>query len=162
MRINNSKIKNTILTAYFLLLFVVVIGMIVFGLFKDWIHNSTLKYSVFIVFFILLFLVIHKAAKYFEYDSDGHVLVVINRGFVISEYFNYGEKKAEFPKKKLMYYKLSKHFIFYKSLNLYIRSSDDEHHQKRLKFNVSLVSRKKLKYLKMSLNKVIKENKANR
>ena len=160
MRINNIKIKNTILTAYFLLLFAVIIGMVVFGLFKTWIENSTMKYGVFIAVFILLFLLLHKVAKYFEYDSDGHVLVVINRGFVISEYFNYGERKAEFPKKKLLYYKLNRHFIFYKSLNLYIRSG--EHHQKRLKYNVSLVSNRKLKYLKMSLDKVVKQNKANR
>ncbi len=160
MRINNSKVKNTILTAYFLLFFAVIIGMIVFGLFKTWIDNSTMKYGVFIVFFVLLFLVLHKVAKYFEYDSDGHALVVINRGFIISEYFNYGEKKAEFPKKKLLYYKLSKHFIFYKSLNLYLKSG--ENHQNRIRFNVSLVSRKKLKYLRMSLDKVVKQNKANR
>ena len=160
MRINNSKVKNTILTAYFMLLFAVIMGMIIFGLFKTWIENSTMKYGVFIVFFILLFLVLHKVAKYFEYDSDGHVLVIINRGFVISEYIKYGEKKAEFPKEKLLYYKLNKHFIFYKSLNLYIKSG--EHHQKRLKFNVTLVSNKKLKYLRMSLDKVVKQNKANR
>ena len=162
MRINNSKIKNTILTAYFLLLFAVILGMIVFGLFRTWITNSTLKYGVFVVFFVLLFLVLLKVAKYFEYDSDGHVLVLINRGFIISEYINYGGKKAEFPKKKLIYYKLTKRFLFYKSLNLYIKSSDNEHHQKRIKFNVSLVSRKKLKYLRMSLDKVVKQNKANR
>lgn len=160
MRINNSKVKNTILTAYFLLLFAVITGMIVFGLFKTWITNSTMKYSIFIVFFVLLFLVLHKVAKYFEYDSDGHVLVVINKGFVISEYINYGEKKAEFPKKKLLYYKLNKYFFVYKSLNLYIKSGDN--HQKRLKFNVSLVSNRKLKYLRMSLDKVVKQNKANR
>ena len=159
MRINNSKVKNTILTAYFLLLFAVITGMLVFGLFKDWIYNSTFKYIVFIVVFGLLFMVLHKVAKYFEYDSDGHVLVVINRGFVISEYIKYGEKKVEFPKKKLLYYKLNKYFL-YKSLNLYIKSG--EHHQKRLKFNVSLVSNRKLKYLKMSLDKVLKQNKENR
>ena len=45
MRINNSKVKNTILTAYFMLLFTVVTGMIVFGLFKTWIENSTMKYT---------------------------------------------------------------------------------------------------------------------
>ncbi len=159
MRVNNSKIKNAILTAYFLLLFGVIIGMIVFGLFKTWIENSTLKYSIFIVFFGLLFVVLHKIARYFEYDSDGQVLVIINRGFVVSEFYNYSEKKAEFPKKKLLYYKINKYFL-YKSLNLYVKSGDNR--QKRLKFNVSLVSNKKLRYLKMSLDKVVKQNKADR
>ena len=160
MRINNSKAKTTILTAYYLLLFAIIIGMVVFGLFKTWIENSTLKYGVFIVFFASLFLALHKVAKYFEYDSDGHVLVVINKGFFISEFLNYGVKKVEFPKSKLLYYKLNRHFIFYRTLNLYLHSND--HKQKRIKFNVSLLSRKKIKYLKMSLDKVVKQNKANR
>ena len=142
-----------------MLLFGVIIGMVVFGLFKTWIDNSTIKYGIFIAFFALLFIVLHKLAKYFEYDSDGHVLVLINKGFVISEFINYSEKKAEFPKRKLLYYKLNKYFL-YKSLNLYIKSGKG--HQKRLKFNVSLVSNKKLKYLKMSLDKVVKQNKASR
>ena len=142
-----------------MLLFGVIIGMVVFGLFKTWIDNSSLKYGVFIAFFALLFIVLHKLAKYFEYDSDGHVLVLINKGFVISEFINCSEKKAEFPKRKLLYYKLNKYFL-YKSLNLYIKSGNG--HQKRLKFNVSLVSNKKLKYLKMSLDKIVKQNKAKR
>ena len=147
------------LSAYFLLFFVTVISMVVFGLFQQWINNTFLEYSMILVFYGFLFLILHKIAKYFEYDSDGDVLVLINKGIVISEFFNYRENKAEFPKTKLLYYKLN-NYIIYKSLNLYIRSG--ENRQKRLKFNVSLVSNKKLKYLKMSLNKVVKHNKVNR
>lgn len=159
MRLNNSKIKNTILSAYFLLLIAVIISIIVFGLFKDWINNSIIKYTVLILFFGLLFYLLHKVSKYFEYDSDGNVIVLINRGLIVSEFFNYRELKAEFPKEKLLYYRINKYFI-YKSLNLYIKSN--EQHQKRIRFNVSLVSRKKLRYLRMSLDKVVKQNKANR
>lgn len=157
MNINNSKIKSIILTAYFLLFFATVISMLVFGLFRRWIDNTLIEYSMFLIIFGVLFLILHKVSKYFEYDSEGNALVVINRGMIISEFFNYREKKAEFPKEKLLYYKLN-NYIVYKSLNLYIKSGDN--HQKRLKFNVSLVSNKKLKFLKMSLNKVIKQNKA--
>lgn len=159
MKIDNSKTRSIILTAYFILLFAGVISMLVFGLFHRWINNTFLEYSVILVFFAVLFLILHKVAKYFEYDSDGDALVVINRGMIISEFFNYREKKAEFPKTKLLYYKLN-NYIIYKSLNLYIKSG--ENRQKRLKFNVTLLNRKKLKFLRMSLNKVVKQNKINR
>lgn len=159
MRINNSKIKNTILTAYFLLLIAVILNMVVFGLFRDWINSSTLQWILVVVFFVGLFVALHSIAKYFEYDSDGDILVIINRGMIVSEFINYREKIVEFPKTKLLYYKLMDYRI-YKSLNLYVRSG--EHHQKRIKFNVTLVPNRKLRYLKMSLDKIVKNNKRNR
>ena len=159
MRINNAKIKNTILTAYFLLLFAAILNMLVFGLFRSWIKNTNLEWGLIIGFFVIVFVVLYSIAKYFEYDSDGDVLVIINKGLIVSEFVNYREKIAEFPKKKLIYYKL-KDYGIYKSLNLYIRSG--ENRQKRIKFNVTLVPKRKLRYLKMSLDKVVKQNKANR
>lgn len=159
MRINNAKVKNTILTAYFLLLFAAILNMLVFGLFRSWIKNSNLEWGLIIGFFVIVFVVLYSIAKYFEYDSDGDVLVIINKGLIVSEFVNYREKIAEFPKKKLLYYKL-KDYGIYKSLNLYIRSG--ENRQRRIKFNVTLVPKRKLRYLKMSLDKVVKQNKANR
>jgi hypothetical protein len=147
------------MTAYFLLLIAVILNMVVFGLFRNWIDNSTLQWILIIVFFVGVFLALHSVAKYFEYDSDGDVLVIINRGMIVSEFFNYREKIVEFPKTKLLYYKL-KDYKIYKSLNLYVKSG--EHHQKRIKFNVTLVPNRKLRYLKMSLNKIVKNNKRNR
>jgi len=147
------------LTAYFLLLIAVILNMVVFGLFRNWIDNSTLQWILIVVFFVGVFLVLHSVGKYFEYDSDGDVLVIINRGMIVSEFFNYREKIVEFPKTKLLYYKL-KDYKIYKSLNLYVKSG--EHHQKRIKFNVTLVPNRKLRYLKMSLNKIVKNNKRNR
>lgn len=159
MRINNSKIKNIVVSVYFIILLVVVVSMIVFRLFREWIQSTTLEFGLYFVLLLIIFIFFHWLAKYFEYDSEGKVLVLINRGLVISDYFKYGEKKVEFPKTKLLYYKLN-NYIIYKCLNLYVRSG--EKHQKRIKFNVSFVSNKKLKYMKMSLNKILKENKANR
>ncbi len=159
MRINNSKIRNTILTAYFLLLFVVIISMLVFGLFRNWISNTTLEWILIMGFFLGLFMALYSVAKYFEYDSDGDVLVIINKGLIVSEFVNYREKIVEIPKRKLLYYKL-KDYGIYKSLNLYIRSGKNR--QKRIKFNVSLVPNRKLRYLKMSLDKIVRNNKSKR
>ena len=133
--------------------------MLVFGLFRNWISNTTLEWILIIGFFLGLFVALYSVAKYFEYDSDGDVLVIVNRGLIVSEFINYREKLVEFPKEKLLYYKL-KDYGIYKSLNLYIRSGKNR--QKRIKFNVSLVPNRKLRYLKMSLDKIVRNNKSKR
>ncbi|MBT8394834.1 MAG: hypothetical protein KJN66_08285 [Bacteroidia bacterium] len=159
MRINNARVKNTIITVYFLLLFAVLINMLVFGFFRNWINNTNLEWTLIIGFFVVVLAALHSIAKYFEYDSDGDILVILNRGLIVSEIINYRERLVEIPKRKLLYYKL-KNYGIYKSLNLYIRSGKNR--QKRIKFNVTLVPKRKLRYLKMSLNKIVKQNKENR
>lgn len=133
--------------------------MLVFGLFRNWISNTTLEWILIMGFFLGLFMALYSVAKYFEYDSDGDVLVIINKGLIVSEFVNYREKIVEIPKRKLLYYKL-KDYGIYKSLNLYIRSGKNR--QKRIKFNVSLVPNRKLRYLKMSLDKIVRNNKSKR
>ena len=156
MRINNSKLRNSIVAIYFVLVFAVIVNMIVFGLFQDWIENVTVKWAIVIVVFSVLFLAIHTIAKYFEYDSDGEILVVANKGMVLSEFFRHREKIVEIPKRKLLYYKV-KDYTIYRSLNLYLKSGNA--HQKRIKFNITLMPKKKIKYLKMSLDKIVRNNK---
>lgn len=159
MRINNAKIRATIITVYFFLFLTVVVGMLVFGLFKEWLASRALEYALFLAFFAMLFFVLYRMAKYFEYDSDGEALVVVSKGLILSEFFNYRQKRVEFPKEKLLSYEFHD-YIVYKSLYLYVRSNDGG--QSKLKFNVTLVSPKKLKYLKISLTKIVKQNKSNR
>lgn len=158
MRFNNRKAKNFVITLYFVFASLFLSLSMMFSLVKKLIGSDKYKYYIlFIVLGLALFLV-HKIAKYFEYDSDGNVLVFINKGMLLSDFLNYRENRAEFPKKKLRYYKLN-NYLIYKSLNIYIDSNDGK--QKRLKFNVTLVSNKKLKYLNQSLGKVVKQNKVN-
>ena len=123
------------------------------------ISNTTLEWILIMGFFLGLFMALYSVAKYFEYDSDGDVLVIINKGMIVSEFVNYREKIVEIPKRKLLYYKL-KDYVIYKSLNLYIRSGKNR--QKRIKFNVSIVPNRKLRYLKMSLDKIVRNNKSKR
>ena len=156
MRLNNNKAKQTVVTIYFILLVLLFFSNFRFGFLNELFRNSKTRYLVLVVIIILSFIVVHKIAKYFEYDSDGNVLVVINRGLLLSEFFNYRENRAEFPKSKLLYFRINNYGL-YKSLNLYIASGDSK--QKRLRFNISLVSNKKIKYMRQSLDKVVKKNK---
>jgi len=154
--LNNQKSKKFVLSLYFIFAVLFVFASISFDLIRNIIGIAKYKFIVLFGVLFLTLLFAHRISKYFEYDSDGNVLVILNKGMLLSDFFNYRENRAEFPKSKLIYYKLNNYGI-YKSLNIYIKSNDNR--QKRLKFNVTLVSNKKLKYIKQSLDKVVKQNK---
>ncbi|WP_273290822.1 MULTISPECIES: hypothetical protein [Winogradskyella] len=112
------------------------------------------------IFFVLigLFIVLvvfHSIAGYFEYDSDGSKIIVLNKGLLLTEYINYRERKLEFDRSELAGYKI-KNFIIYKSLVLLVKKSNGKSIKER--FNVTLVKKRKLKYVKQSLRKNLKEN----
>jgi len=105
--------------------------------------------------FIALFLFVHKISRFFEYDSDGVKVVVINKGLLLSDYFNYREHKLEFSKDNLVGYKFN-NYLIYNSLTLFIK--DRKGNKKKESFNVTLVAKKKRKYIRQSLSKMIKLN----
>jgi hypothetical protein len=155
MRANNSKIKNVIISVYFILIVMAILLATLFSVFSELTSSPTLTFFIVIGVFVIIFLVAHKVSKFFEYDSDGLQVVILNKGMLLSEYFNYREHKVEFEKAYLTGYKFNNYFI-YKSLILYINSKHG--HKKREEFNVTLVTRKKRKYVRQSLSKIIKHN----
>jgi len=157
MRFNNQHVRQFVASAYFVFVVALFLSAFSFSYVSKIITNAGYKYLFLFAILITSFLLIHKLARYFEYDSDGTVLVIINRGLFLSEFFNYRENKAEFPKKKLLNYKI-KNYGIYKTLDLYIQGKKT---QKRLRFNITLITNKKIKYLKQSLDKVLRQNKQN-
>jgi len=140
---------------YFILIVLAILFATLFSAFSDLTNSPTLTFFIIIGIFLVLFLVAHKVSKYFEYDSDGLQVVIINRGLLLSDYFNYREHKLEFEKEHLTGYKFNNYFV-YKSLVLYITSRHG--HKRTETFNVSLLTRKKRKYIRQSLSKIIKHN----
>jgi hypothetical protein len=108
--------------------------------------------------FLALFSILFKFAKFFEYDSDGLKVGVINKGLLATDYLKSKEHSLEFDKDKLISFKFQ-NFIFKKRLVLYIMSKHG--HKKKEVFDVSLVSKRKRRYVKLSLNKIIRQNKKN-
>ena len=158
MRTNNGKVKNIIISVYFVLIVLAIILATVFSAFRDVTKNPALTFAIFLFGFALVFFLVHKISRYFEYDSDGVKVVVLNKGLLLSEYFNYREHLVEFEKHRLVSYKIRNYGI-YTSLILYI---NDRHGNKiKSNFNVTLVARKKRKYIRQSLRKMIKENRKN-
>jgi hypothetical protein len=102
-----------------------------------------------------LLVVFYSTAKYFEFDSDGNVLMFINRGLFISNFVNYREQRAEFPKEKLKRYRIQNYLLF-SYLYVYVKSKSNQ--IKRVRFNITLLSNSKKRALKQSLEKVLKHN----
>ena len=155
MRTNNSKLKNVIISVYFLLILFAIVLATVFSAFRHLSPNPTLTFFILFFGFIGLFLFVHRISKYFEYDSDGIKVVVINKGLLLADYFNYREHKLEFSKENLVAYKFN-NYVVYKSLSLYIK--DRKGNKRKETFNVTLVAKKKRKYIRQSLSKMIKLN----
>jgi hypothetical protein len=158
MRTNNSKVKNTIISVYFILIVLAIVFATVFKMFseEDEDVNPTIIFLSIASGFAVLFFLVHYISKYFEYDSDGLKVVVTNRGLLLSDNLNYREKVLEFEKKDLYAYTF-RNYIVYKTLTFHIKDSRDK--KKQETFNVTLVPKKKRRYIRQSLSKMIKTNK---
>ena len=154
MRTNNGKVKNVILSAYFILIVLAIVLAVAFRL-SSRSNSDPLLTSIFIAIgFSALFLVAHFYSRYFEYDSDGVKVIVLNKGLLLEERLNYGEHVVEFSKEDLLAFKF-RNFLIYRQLSLFIRMNGSK---KWESFNVTLVPRRKRKYIRQSLSKMIKYN----
>lgn len=139
---------------YFILIVLAILLATLFSAFSNLTDSAALTFFIVIGVFVFLFLGAYKVSKYFEYDSDGLQVVLINRGLLMSEYFNYREHKLEFEKVNLTGYKFN-NYLFYKSLVIYTTRNG---RKRKEEFNVTLVNRKKRKYIRQSLSKIVKHN----
>jgi len=137
-----------------LILFAILLAT-VFSAFSDLTNNPALTFLIVFLAFLALFTLVYLVSKYFEYDSDGVKVVILNRGLLLSEYVNYREHKLEFSKQDLLGYKFY-NYLVYKTLTLYVK--DRKGHKKKETFNVTLVAGKKRRYIRQSLSKMIKMN----
>ncbi|WP_298896183.1 hypothetical protein [uncultured Psychroserpens sp.] len=156
MRTNNSKVKNTIISVYFVLILLAVLFATVFRAFSDVTDNPAFTFLIIVFGFVMLLVLVHYISKYFEYDSDGIKVVAINRGLLLSEKYNYREHRLEFEKERLYAFKF-RNYIVYKTLTFCLK--DSRGRKTKQSFNVTLVSRKKRRYIRQSLSKIIKMNK---
>lgn len=156
MRTDNHKAKNFIVSLYFILVIFAVVSAVMFRMFNNISNDPLVVFILIALSFGVLFFVVHSISKFFEYDSDGMKVVVTNKGLLLSDKFNYREHTIEFNKEDLKGFKFN-NYVVYTSLVLLIKDRSGTSTKER--FNVTLVSSKKRKYVKQSLNKIIKNNK---
>ncbi|AXG71425.1 hypothetical protein KORDIASMS9_03682 [Kordia sp. SMS9] len=154
MRFSNAESKKWVPFLYFFLVIGSIIIMTYLLLFRDDFNKEKLWYAI-PVLLVFIMVVFYSTAKYFEFDSDGNVLTFVNKGLFISNFINYREQRAEFPKEKLQRYRIQNYVVF-SFLYVYVKSKSS--HIKRVRFNISLLSSSKKRALKKSLEKVLKHN----
>ena len=155
MRTNNSKVKNVIISVYFVLIVFAIFSAIVFNSFRHLTPNPILTFFIIFIFFAGILFLVHRISRYFEYDSDGVKVVVINRGLILAEYANYREHLLEFDKDKLIAFKLNNYFV-YRTIDIYVK--DRKGGKRKETFNITLLPKKKRRYIRQSLSKIIKMN----
>ncbi len=156
MRISNDK-KRFYYATQFNILILVFIASIMFyfvdssqlNLVGNWIFLLIGISGLSIMFFIL------KGNQIFEYDSDGEALNFINKNVIA---FQKKIIKDEFPKYKLTNFNIINALLFKK---LYISIHSKKEKKIIIKYDISFIKNKDLKDLKLSLNKVISQNKQN-
>lgn len=155
MRFNNAKSRKWIPFVYFFVVLLSIVALLYMFFFKDDFKEVRVWYAI-PLSIVLVIVIIYSYAKYFEFDSDGNVLTFVNKGLFISNYIQYRkEHRAEFPKEKLKKYRI-RNYILFSFLYIYVRSKNNQ--IKRLYFNISLLSGRKKRALKKSLDKVLKQN----
>lgn len=152
MRTDNRNVRTTVISIYFVLIVLAVLLATVFKSLEIFVESNLF---VFLGCFMIL-IIFHYIARHFEYDSDGDKMILLNQGLILTDYLNYRKHRLEFSKEQLIGFKI-KNFIIYKSLVIVIKNQDEKTIKER--FNVTLVKRRSLKYVRQSLNKTIKLNK---
>ena len=152
MRTDNRNVKATVISVYFVLIVLAVLLATVFQSLEIFVYSNLF---LFVGCFVIM-IIFHYLARHFEYDSDGDKIILLNQGLILADYLNYRKHRLEFSKEQLIGFKI-KNFILYKSLVIVIKKQDGRVVKER--FNVTLVKRKSLKYIRQSLNKTIKLNK---
>ncbi|WP_026755927.1 hypothetical protein [Sediminibacter sp. Hel_I_10] len=156
MRTNNGKVKNTIVSVYFIMIVLIIVFATLSRMFSDFNTHSALILGGVVLAFVIIFFLVHNISRYFEYDSDGRKVIIINKGLLLSDRFNYRETRLEFEKDRLEAYKIH-NFFFYRTLIVYTKNSRGKTNKET--FNITLLGNKKRRYIRQSLSKIIKLNK---
>ncbi len=157
MRTNNGKVKNTIVSVYFIVIVLIIVFATLSRVFTDFTTDTAFILGGVVVVFIGIFFLVHNISRYFEYDSDGDKIIIVNKGLLLSDRFNYREKRLEIDKDQLTAYKFN-NFFFYRTLIVFTKNSREK--TSRDVFNITLLGTKKRRYIRQSLSKTIKLNKS--
>lgn len=154
MRLSNKNNTPVITFVYTIVGIIFILGVI--GYLMEISKFDVLGNKAWILLLIpvLLLIPLYVMGKpLFEYDSDGEALNFRNSHILYI--FSKKNAKDEFPKYKLVKFNIINGFIF-KRLYIYITSKKNR--VIILKYDITYLTRKQIKDLKFSLNKVVKAN----
>lgn len=155
MRLNNKN-KTSIYQFYITLATVILViglGMSFLQFIRLPVLGKTISYGLIILSIIIYSIIFIRGRQIFEYDSDGEALNFNNYSIVLP--FLGKEVRDEFPKYKLISYEIVNAIIFKR---LYIKIKSKKNKGTHLKYDISYLTNKEIADLKISLNKVVKQN----
>ncbi len=157
MRLSN---RSKIPVYHFLSILLLILLLVGIGAFllEEYKFDILGMESYFLVVFplVLWLLFFLSGRQIFEYDSDGEAIHFRNRDVIP---FISRPLADEFPKYKLVKYEIVT-LLFVK--RLYVTVSSKNNGSALLKYEISYLTKKQVKDLRFSLNKVIKTNKERR
>mgnify|MGYP000035306338 CR=1 FL=1 len=154
MKFTNKRVLPIYKIGYALLITLVSVTVIYNYLILNQPFFTTKESIILLVLYAFVVLYWYKIAKYVEFDSAGSGLVFITRGILLSDFINHREHRVELPKSKLQNYSIL-NLVFFKKVVLHIKS---KHRIKKIKVNISFLSHRNTKALKIALDKIVREN----
>ena len=153
MRLNNRNkavYYNFVVSVVAMLLFCGFLAFLLEKYLYDFLEWESALFLIIPILFAMVFY--FRGRQIFEYDSDGEALNFKNRNVVS---FLDKALNDEFPKYKLLDYEIVNAIILKR---LYITISSKRNNSLILKYDISYLKKKELNDLKISLSKVIKNN----
>lgn len=160
MRFNNTAETKIIPSVYMIVVAAFVTNVFVNIEVMNSDTESAMKFSHFLPNMLLLLFAVyfHRIAQLFDFDSDGETLNFKNNGVVFSKFMEYRVKRAEFPKSKLLGFKVRDFGVY--SILIICISSRSKKRSREYGFNITFLAKKKKKGMIESLNKVLEKNKS--
>ena len=157
MRLSNHKLVKIIPGVYYFSVIFLFLLIFLYYQLGQQLFSSDKYYYAALILVGLWLVYIYFAGKYFEYDSEGTLVSFLNRGTILSEFVNYRTKIFEIKKQNIQSYKIY-NLLFYRRLKVFYSS---KHPDASINVNISMLSLKKTRYLKLSLDKIIAKNHSN-
>ncbi|MCT6869250.1 hypothetical protein [Apibacter sp.] len=156
MKFQNPKTKNKVAIINIVILIIFITSFIFIYLNIPAFGKSD-EFILLFSLIILLYLT-YLGCPFFRYDSDGETLIFENeKSLPIS--FLVKESLSDFPKRKLIKFTIKNKPLFKKVLEIYISSRRVNTGLSKVNFDISYLNSKQIRDIRISLNKVINENK---
>lgn len=155
MIFSNNKSVNVLRGTCFCLLLAVPF----FFLLKVEERIDIIQFYIFSAIALMVLAYIYAKASYFKYDSSGQKLRLQNKKALYRFYLKRKNVDIEFDKVRLKRYKIT-NYLIYKSLTLYVSGSKNKETLEKISFDITFLTPKKTKMLKMSLDNALNSNTA--
>lgn len=157
MRINNKRINTYVEAVYILLILGLFCSILLLFIPIPPIIKIAPAYIYILVFILAIMGFKNLGPHHVEYSSDGEVLNIKTQDPFFAKYFRQQKSLVDFPKSKLVDYKISGN-ILHRKLELYLKSKRTNNGIKKLSFNITFLSKNERQDLHRSLKKIIRNN----